>query len=199
MDKSMREFKIQPFVKYVVLKIGLFESEIIDEANFGIDENLILCSLRENTTEGMIVLLWKLRCNVWIRGDKWKKTTISPVKINFPRQTAKNFVLYTISTGAKVLYTITMIKYDYQKSLPQWLQCHCLLFLPMLNIPNTAVWAAFDVLVIFFILVAWQYGHSIPNLLPLFFPPRTALPCSILALNSTEFFANISSLCSKRY
>ena len=59
MDKSMREFKIQPFVKYVVLKIDLFESEIIDEANFGIDENLILCSLRENTTEGMIVLLWK--------------------------------------------------------------------------------------------------------------------------------------------
>ena len=38
MDVSLREFKMQPFVKYVVLRVGLFESEIIDEANFSIEE-----------------------------------------------------------------------------------------------------------------------------------------------------------------
>lgn len=37
MDIPMKEFKMQPFVKYVVLKVGLFESEIIDEANFSIE------------------------------------------------------------------------------------------------------------------------------------------------------------------
>ena len=37
MDISMRKFKMQPFVKYVVLKVGLFESEIVDEGNFSIE------------------------------------------------------------------------------------------------------------------------------------------------------------------
>lgn len=48
-----------------------------------------------------------------------------------------------------------------QKSELQLLQWNCLLFLLMLNKPNIAVWNALDVLVIFFILVEWQYGHSI--------------------------------------
>lgn len=36
---NMRVLKIQPFVKYVVLKIDLLlETEIIDEANFSIND-----------------------------------------------------------------------------------------------------------------------------------------------------------------
>lgn len=34
----MKKLEIQPFVKYVVLKTDLFETEIIDEANFGIHD-----------------------------------------------------------------------------------------------------------------------------------------------------------------
>lgn len=29
---------MKPFVKYVILKVDLFESEIIDERNFAVDE-----------------------------------------------------------------------------------------------------------------------------------------------------------------
>lgn len=47
-----------------------------------------------------------------------------------------------------------------QKSELHLLQCHCLLFLPILNIPNIAVCTALEVLVIFFVFVEWQYGHS---------------------------------------
>jgi len=38
MDIKRKEFELQPFVKYVVLKIGLFECEIIDEANFALED-----------------------------------------------------------------------------------------------------------------------------------------------------------------
>ena len=34
MDIIMKKITLKPFVKYIVLKVGLFESEIIDEANF---------------------------------------------------------------------------------------------------------------------------------------------------------------------
>lgn len=34
----MRKLEMQSYVKYVVLKIDIFESEIIDEKNFGIYE-----------------------------------------------------------------------------------------------------------------------------------------------------------------
>ena len=35
----MNKFEIQPFVKYVVLKVDLlFETEIIDEANFSVND-----------------------------------------------------------------------------------------------------------------------------------------------------------------
>lgn len=34
----MKLYKMQPFVKYVVLKVNLFESEVIDECNFGVDD-----------------------------------------------------------------------------------------------------------------------------------------------------------------
>ena len=58
MDKSMREFKIQPFVKYVVLKIDLFESEIIDEANFGINEkfNIMQFKRKYNRRDDCVIV-----------------------------------------------------------------------------------------------------------------------------------------------
>lgn len=58
MDKSMREFKMQSFVKYVVLKIDLFESEIIDEANFGIDEkfNIMQFKRKYNRRDDCVIV-----------------------------------------------------------------------------------------------------------------------------------------------
>lgn len=38
MDIIMKKITLRPFVKYIVLKIGLFESEIIDEANFSAND-----------------------------------------------------------------------------------------------------------------------------------------------------------------
>lgn len=38
MEAAMKQIILKPFVKYIVLKIDLFESEIIDEANFAIDD-----------------------------------------------------------------------------------------------------------------------------------------------------------------
>lgn len=40
MDCIMREFEIEPYVKYVVLKIDAFETTIIDERNFNYEELL---------------------------------------------------------------------------------------------------------------------------------------------------------------
>lgn len=37
---AMKEYLLTEWVKYVVLKIGLFESEIIDEENFAADDEL---------------------------------------------------------------------------------------------------------------------------------------------------------------
>lgn len=34
----MTEVKVRPFIKYIALKVDLFGSEIIDEKNFGINE-----------------------------------------------------------------------------------------------------------------------------------------------------------------
>ena len=59
-----------------------------------------------------------------------------------------------------LLYCVLLSEYKfYQKSLLQSLQCHCLLFLLILNIPNNAVCATFDPVVIFLILVELQYGQ----------------------------------------
>ena len=38
MEQQMVELKINPFIKCIAIKLGLFESEIIDEYNFGIHE-----------------------------------------------------------------------------------------------------------------------------------------------------------------
>lgn len=38
MNNEMKTFEMKQFVKYVVLKVGLFESEIIDEQNFDIND-----------------------------------------------------------------------------------------------------------------------------------------------------------------
>lgn len=35
---NMVELKLKPFVKCLVLKVGLFETEIIDEYNFSIND-----------------------------------------------------------------------------------------------------------------------------------------------------------------
>lgn len=43
----MRELEIQPFVKYIVLKIDIFGSEIIDEQNFGIDEDFAIMKFKK--------------------------------------------------------------------------------------------------------------------------------------------------------
>lgn len=37
-DNEMTTYEMKQFVKYVVLKVGLFESEIIDEQNFDIND-----------------------------------------------------------------------------------------------------------------------------------------------------------------
>lgn len=36
----MKEYYLTEWVKYVVLKVGLFESEIIDEENFAVTDEL---------------------------------------------------------------------------------------------------------------------------------------------------------------
>lgn len=38
MNAQMRKIEFKPYVKYVVLKVGPFESEIIDEKNFGTED-----------------------------------------------------------------------------------------------------------------------------------------------------------------
>jgi len=39
MDMNMRKIELQPFVKYIVLKVDLLmEAEIVDEENFAIDD-----------------------------------------------------------------------------------------------------------------------------------------------------------------
>lgn len=38
MEMTMKQFHMKPFQKYVVLKVDLFESEIIDECNFGSED-----------------------------------------------------------------------------------------------------------------------------------------------------------------
>jgi len=38
MNNNMVEFKIRPFTKCVVLKLDIFETHIIDEANFSISD-----------------------------------------------------------------------------------------------------------------------------------------------------------------
>ncbi len=43
----LKEFEIQPFVKYVVLKVDIFGSEIIDERNFGIDEDFAIMQFKK--------------------------------------------------------------------------------------------------------------------------------------------------------
>lgn len=42
----MRTVELQPFVKYVVLKVDIFESEIIDEQNFGINEEFAIMQFK---------------------------------------------------------------------------------------------------------------------------------------------------------
>ncbi len=42
----LKEYEIQPFIKYVVLKVDIFESEIIDERNFGIDEEFAIMKFK---------------------------------------------------------------------------------------------------------------------------------------------------------
>lgn len=37
---AMKEYYLTEWVKYVVLKVGLFESEIIDEENFAVTDEL---------------------------------------------------------------------------------------------------------------------------------------------------------------
>lgn len=34
MDKKMTEYTFKPYVKYLVLDIGIFQSELVDERNF---------------------------------------------------------------------------------------------------------------------------------------------------------------------
>lgn len=38
MDMPMRRFTIKPFTKYVIIRVGLFESKIIDECNMGTED-----------------------------------------------------------------------------------------------------------------------------------------------------------------
>jgi len=48
MDSNiMRKLEIQPFVKYVVLKVDLLlETEIVDEENFGADEEFAIMQFK---------------------------------------------------------------------------------------------------------------------------------------------------------
>ena len=39
-ENMMRELEMKPFVKYVVLKVDLFETEIIDEQNFTYEDKV---------------------------------------------------------------------------------------------------------------------------------------------------------------
>ncbi len=43
----LKEFEIQPFVKYIVIKVDIFGSEIIDERNFGVDEEFEIMRFRK--------------------------------------------------------------------------------------------------------------------------------------------------------
>ncbi len=43
----LKEFEMQPFVKYIVIKVDIFGSEIIDEKNFGIDEEFEIMRFRK--------------------------------------------------------------------------------------------------------------------------------------------------------
>lgn len=63
-------------------------------------------------------------------------------------------------------YYISLLPYHsyphsdlHQKSLPHSLQCHSLKRLVPKN-PQIAVFKTFEVVVIFLVLVEWQYGHS---------------------------------------
>ncbi len=46
----MKKLEIQPFVKYVVLKTGLFETEVIDEANFGLRDSFAIMQFKRKYT-----------------------------------------------------------------------------------------------------------------------------------------------------
>ena len=47
MNSLMRKFEIQPFVKYLVLKVDLLlETEIIDEANFSINDKFAIMQFK---------------------------------------------------------------------------------------------------------------------------------------------------------
>lgn len=47
MSTQMIELEMKPFIKYIVLKVDLFESEIIDEINFGINEEYKILKFKE--------------------------------------------------------------------------------------------------------------------------------------------------------
>lgn len=47
MDMPMRRFTIKPFTKYVIIKVGLFESKIIDECNIGTEDEWKLTDFKE--------------------------------------------------------------------------------------------------------------------------------------------------------
>ena len=47
MEAYMKRFEVQDFVKYIVLKVDIFETEIIDERNFGIDEEFEIMKFKK--------------------------------------------------------------------------------------------------------------------------------------------------------
>ncbi len=46
MENLMKTLELQPFIKYVVLKVDLFESEIIDEQHFDPSDEVGIARLK---------------------------------------------------------------------------------------------------------------------------------------------------------
>ncbi|MGN0432835.1 MAG: hypothetical protein ACI4EQ_10830 [Lachnospiraceae bacterium] len=46
MENLMKTFELHHFVKYIVLKVDLFESEIIDEQHFAISDEVGIARLK---------------------------------------------------------------------------------------------------------------------------------------------------------
>ncbi len=47
MNTNMRTFQLKSYVKYIVLKIDIFESEIIDEQNFSSDDTFSITRFKK--------------------------------------------------------------------------------------------------------------------------------------------------------